>query len=68
MLVHLTQAKDEDVRRVGVQAHFKKDRAAHVDPPRAVRFNLEDGNMKLLTGGIIVGSSEEVIKQILFNA
>ena len=68
MVVHLTQAKDEEGRKVGVQAHFKKDRAAHVDPRRTVRFNLEDGNMKLLTGGIIVGSCEEGLIQILFNA
>ena len=32
MVVHLTQAKDEEGRQVGVQAHFKKGRAAHVDP------------------------------------
>ena len=68
MVVHLTQAKDEEGRKVGVQAHFKKDRAAHVDPRRTVRFNLEDGNMKLLTGGIIVGSCEEGLIQILFKA
>ena len=45
MVVEFTQAKDEDCRKVGVQAHFKKDRAAHVDPRRTVRFNIEDGNI-----------------------
>ena len=68
MVTQLTHAKDPDGRKVGVQAFFYKDRAAHVDPRRTVRFNLVDGNMKLLTGGIIVGSCEEGIKQILFNA
>ncbi len=68
MVIHLTQAKDEEGRRVGVQAYFKKDRAAHVDPQRTVRFNLEEGKMKLLTGGIIVGSCEEGLIQILFDA
>ena len=58
MVVHLTQAKDEEGLKVGVQVHFKKARAAHVDPRRTVRFNLEDGNMKLLTGEIIVESCE----------
>ena len=47
---------------------FQKNRAAHVDHRRTVRFNLEDGNMKLLTGRIIVGSCEEEIKHILFKA
>jgi len=68
MVVRLDHAKDEDGRKVGVEAKFLKDRAAHVDPRRTVRFNLEDGNMKLLTGGIIVGSCEEGLIQILFNA
>ena len=68
MVTQLTHAKDPDGRKVGVQAFFYKDRAAHVNPRRTVRFNLVDGNMKLLTGGIIVGSCEEGIKQILFNA
>ena len=36
MVIHLTQAKDEEGRKVGVQAHFKKDRAAHVDLWRKV--------------------------------
>ena len=68
MVTQLTHAKDPDGRKVGVQAFFYKDRAAHVDPRRTVRFNLEDGNMKLLTGGIIVGSCEEGLIQILFKA
>ena len=57
-------------RKVGVEAKFLKDRAAHVDPWRTVRFNLlkEEGKMELLTGGIIVGSCEEGLIQILFNA
>ena len=61
---------DEDGRKVGVEAKFLKDRAAHVDPWRTVRFNLlkSEEKMELLTGGIIVGSCEEGIKQILFNA
>ena len=67
MVVHLTQAKDEEGRKVGVQAH-KKNRAAHVDPRRIVRFNLEDGNIKLLTGRILFGSCEESLIQILFKA
>ena len=40
MVVRLSHAKDEDGRKVGVEAKFLKDRAAHVDPWRTVRFNL----------------------------
>ena len=70
MVVRLDHAKDEDGRKVGVEAKFLKDRAAHVDPWRTVRFNLlkGEGKMELLTGGIIVGSCEEGLIQILFNA
>ena len=35
---------------------------------RKVRFNIEEGKIELLTGAVIVGSCEEGIKQILFNA
>ena len=58
MVIESTQSKDEEWRKIGIQAQFKKDRAAHVDPRRTVRFNLEDGKMELLTGGKIVGSCE----------
>ena len=70
MVVRLSHAKDEDDRNVDVEAKFFKDRAAHVDPWRSVRFNLlkEEGKMELFTGGTIVGSCEEGLIQILFNA
>ncbi len=54
-------------RKVGVEVKFLKDRAAHVDPLRILRFNLEEGKMELLTGGVIVRSCEEGIKQILLT-
>ncbi len=67
MVIHLTQAK-VDGRQVGVEAKFKKDRAAHVDPRRIVRFNLEDGEMVLLEGCKVVGNCEEQLKEILWKS
>jgi len=42
-----------------VKKQSSKDRPVHVDPRRIVRFNLEDGRIELLTGGLIIGSCKE---------
>ena len=68
MCKHNTNSKKEqDGREEGLQAFFFKNQPAHVDPRLIIMFNLEDGKMELLTKGIIVGSCEVGIKQILFN-
>ena len=61
MVIELTEDKDEKGRKVGVQSHLKKDRAAHVDPWHSYSFNLLKGEEKVesLTELTIVESLEE---------
>tara|TARA_E500000331_G_C16929679_1_gene571393 strand:- start:229 stop:396 length:168 start_codon:yes stop_codon:yes gene_type:complete len=51
---HANSAKEQDGRKVGVQAFFFKNRPEHVDSRLMIMFNLEDGKMALLSKGIIV--------------
>ncbi|QBE68374.1 hypothetical protein SynWH8101_0784 [Synechococcus sp. WH 8101] len=70
MVVHLMPATDPDGRFTGVTAEFKKDRAAVVDPRRKLTFSLnrEDGGYDLAYGTAKVGTCEDAIIQILWDA
>jgi len=70
MVVHLMPATDHDGRTTGVTAEFKKDRAAVVDPRRKLTFSLnrEEGGYEMAHGTPLVGTCEEAIFQILWDA
>ena len=52
----------------GVIAEFKKDRAAHVDARRTLRFGLNDGRLELHPDVEVVGSCAEAVMTILWEA
>ena len=68
MVCALSIARDEDNRRVGVTANFRKDRAAAIDPTRSLTFSLTNGQLVLQPGMEVVGSCEEALLQILWEA
>jgi len=70
MVVKLIPTTDHDGRTTGVTAEFIKDRAAVVDPRRKLTFSLnrEEGRYELAHGTAKVGTCEEAIIQILWDA
>ena len=52
----------------GVVAEFTKDRAAHVDPRRTLRFGLNDGRLELFPEVEVVGSCADALLAILWEA
>ena len=70
MVVKLVPATDHDGKITGVTAEFTKDRAAVVDPRRKLTFSLnrEEGRYELAHGTAKVGTCEEAIIQILWDA
>lgn len=59
---------EENGQQVGVQAEFRKDRAALTSPRRTVRYRLEDGALILLPCTEIVGNCSEALLTILREA
>lgn len=68
MVVALQRATGEDGTPAGVTARFRKDRAAAVDPLRTVTFSLTDGALTLCPHAEVVGSCEEALVKILWEA
>ena len=68
MVCHLIAQKDPDNGRESVTAQFRKDRAAAIDPRRQVNYFLEDQQLKLAPLAEVVGSCEDAITSILWNA
>ena len=52
----------------GVMAEFRKDRAAHVDARRTLRFGLNDGRLELHPDVEVVGSCADAVLTILWEA
>ncbi len=66
MVINLKAKKDEDTKeKIGVVAEFKKDRATNIDFNRSIIYKLVDAEMELVEQKEIVGSCEEVIKEIM---
>jgi hypothetical protein len=68
MVCALQVAKDDDGRPSGVTCEFRKDRAAVIDPRRSITFFLADGQLKLKPGIDVVGTCEDAILTILWEA
>ncbi len=68
MVVALQRAIGEDGSPAGVTARFRKDRAATVEPNRSLTFHLADGALVLSPEAEVVGSCEEALVRILWEA
>jgi hypothetical protein len=68
MVCALEVATDDNGNRVGITARFRKDRAAAVDPCRAITFNLQEGQLVLKQGIEVVGSCADALLTLLWEA
>jgi hypothetical protein len=68
MVCALSVAKDDDGRPSGVTCEFRKDRAAVIEPRRSITFFLAEGQLKLKPGIDVVGTCEDAILTILWEA
>jgi hypothetical protein len=68
MVCALEVATDDNGNRVGITARFRKDRAAAVDPCRAITFSLQEGQLVLKQGIEVVGSCADALLTLLWEA
>ncbi len=68
MVCALSVATDPEGRPAGVTAEFKKDRAALVDPRRSLTYKLQDGELVLRPEVEVVGTCEDAILTVLWEA
>jgi len=69
MVCALTPALNPDTNQFeGVIAEFRKDRAAHVDARRTLRFGLNDGRLELHPDVEVVSSCADAVLTILWEA
>lgn len=70
MVVALAPLIGDNNERLGVVAHFRKDRAAVIDPGRKVTFDLdrEGCELTLAKGQEVVGNAEAAILAVLADA
>jgi hypothetical protein len=69
MVCALTPAINPETNKFeGVIAEFKKDRAAHVDARRTLRFGLNDGRLELHPDIEVVSSCADALLTILWEA
>ena len=69
MVCALTPAINPDTNKFeGVIAEFRKDRAAHVDARRTLRFGLNDGRLELHPDVEVVSSCADAVLAILWEA
>ena len=69
MVCSLTPAINPETNKFeGVIAEFKKDRAAHVDARRTLRFGLNDGRLELHPDVEVVSSCADAVLAILWEA
>jgi len=69
MVCALTPAINPETNKFdGVIAEFKKDRAAHVDARRTLRFGLNDGRLELHPDIEVVSSCVDALLTILWEA
>jgi RecA-family ATPase len=68
MVCSLTLEEAQEGHQAGVTVTFKKDRAAAVDPRRKLSYVLSDGALELRPDVEVVGTCEEAILAVMWEA
>jgi RecA-family ATPase len=68
MVCSLTLEEAQEGHQAGVTVTFKKDRAAAVDPRRRLSYVLSDGALELRPDVEVVGTCEEAILAVMWEA